>query len=477
MIGVLSVALAIWAQSFVAGHEFPYDGLLLYAVALILAARAFEFPPKGSANGRTAAPVVDGTRRWTVDRSVAPVGAFALAANLLALRLFAANSNPSAAWVLYAGSVVATPVAVWLASGRRRPRPLRDWDLTEAAALGVVLLVAAAFRLFRIDSLPFGLWWDEASYGLQVLHIMNDPSYRPVFVGGASQMPALMWYVMIPFFAAFGPTPLGLRIASATAGVLGVLAVYLLSRELFGKRTGFIAGLLLAVMAWHVNWSRIGMAGVWSVALDALSAFFLIRALRTGSWLSFALAGTALGLGLNMYYSSRLMPLVLALYVGHRVLAERANFFRRQLGGLVVFCVTFLITVSPLAEYAVQHPADFNSRTETVTVFKEAADSHSYQPVVENLRKHLLMFQYAGDRNGRHNLPGAPMLDQVMAALFGLGLMMVALRVHTREGFFLAGWFAVMLAGGVFSLSFEAPQGYRTIDEVTAVALLYRIAP
>lgn len=269
MIGVLSVALAIWAQSFVAGHEFPYDGLLLYAVALILAARAFEFPPKGSANGRTAAPVVDGTRRWTVDRSVAPVGAFALAANLLALRLFAANSNPSAAWVLYAGSVVATPVAVWLASGRRRPRPLRDWDLTEAAALGVVLLVAAAFRLFRIDSLPFGLWWDEASYGLQVLHIMNDPSYRPVFVGGASQMPALMWYVMIPFFAAFGPTPLGLRIASATAGVLGVLAVYLLSRELFGKRTGFVAGLLLAVMAWHVNWSRIGMAGVWSVALDA----------------------------------------------------------------------------------------------------------------------------------------------------------------------------------------------------------------
>ncbi len=468
--GVLSVVLAVWGQGLVAGHEYLFDGLLLYAVALTLSARFLDV-------SSVAAPLQDPGGRsrlisWRLTRPVFVTAILVVAASLLALRLFAANANPSVAWLLYAASVIGAPLTVWLVVGRPRSWSLKGWNLNDAAGLGAVLLVGAAFRLFRIDSLPFGLWWDEAYSGLQILHIMNDPSYRPVYVAAMAQEPALFWYFAIPFVHLFGPSALGLRMTAVVGGLIGIVAIYLLARELLGRRVAIVSAFLLAVMAWHVDFSRIAFNSIWSVTFDALAAFLLLRGLRVGSLTCFALAGTVLGLGANMYYTTRLVPLVLILFLIHRLAAERGRFLRSQLVGLVVLGVTTLITISPLVQFAYLHPADFFARTDQVTIFKEVIHDHSYLPLIDNLRKHLGMFLYQGDSNGRHNLPKAPMLDQVTGALFAIGLLIALRKVRHSHYFFLLIWWLVMLSGGVFSLAFEAPQSLRTIDEVTVVAIL-----
>ena len=467
---VVAIAVAVAAQGYLVGHEFLLDGVFLYAVALILGFRFLPRLPVHTEPDSTREPVQGAFLR--ADRPSILLGVGAVAMNILVLALLGADAHRTLALILFAVSATTAPPAVWAASGRPRLRPFAGWELIDVLALAAILLAACGFRLYRLDSQPSGLWWDEAFSGLQVLKIMTDPGYRPVYVAGMAQEPSLIWYVMIPFFKLFGASPLGLRMSAVAGGLLGVLAISLLARELFGRRAGLVAGAIVAVMAWHVNFSRIAFNAVWSVAFDALAAYFLIQGMRTGRLLSFALAGTSLGLGLNMYYTTRLLPLILLLYLGRRLVAERSSFFSHHLHGLLIFGLVALITASPLVQFAIQRPEEFNSRFQQVSVLREVDAKQSLGPLVENLRKHLLMFHYEGDGNGRHNLPRAPMLDQAVAALFALGLLMAVRQIGRPECFLLLSWVAVMLSGGVLSLPFEAPQGLRTIDETSAVAIL-----
>ena len=88
-----------------------------------------------------------------------------------------------------------------------------------------------------------------------------------------------------------------------------------------------------------------------------------------------------------------------------------------------------------------------------------------------SLNKHLAMFNIAGDQNGRHDLPGAPMLDDVTAALFFLGLGLCVVRAGRWQYIFPPLWFVAALAGGVLSLPFEAPQSHRTLENSIVTAL------
>ncbi|MEZ4620117.1 MAG: PA14 domain-containing protein [Caldilineaceae bacterium] len=82
------------------------------------------------------------------------------------------------------------------------------------------------------------------------------------------------------------------------------------------------------------------------------------------------------------------------------------------------------------------------------------------------------MFNYRGDPNGRHNLPGEPMLDNLLGALFVLGVGLCLLRFWRPRALLLLIWLFVMLMGGVLSLGFEAPQSLRAIGTQPASYLL-----
>lgn len=464
---VAAIGVAIVAQGYLQGREYILDGLFLYAIAIALGLRFLprlhiaEYP-------KPAVGIEKESSCLTVDRLGVSLALATVVTNLAALSLFGANSYLTQAWLLYVSSIILAPISIWLLSGRPRFRPLSDWQLGDILALGAILTIGAAFRLYQIDSLPYGLWWDEAFSGLEVLKIMNDPGYRPLYLAE----PAFYRYLMVGSFTLFGPSQFGIRIVAVAGGMLGILSISLLARELLGRRVGLVAAFFVATMAWHVNFSRIGFNAIWSVAFNALSVYFLIRAMRTGRFLSFALAGTALGLGCNMYYTSRLIPIVLFLYLCHRVVSDRRAFLSNHLPGLLIFSIVTVITISPLAQFAIQKPDEFNSRADQVTIMNDVERQGSYAPLVENLRKHLLMFHYEGDGNGRHNLPRAPMLDQITAALLILGLLMALRQSGRADAFLPVAWFVVMLSGGVLSLSFEAPQALRTIDEITAVSIL-----
>jgi 4-amino-4-deoxy-L-arabinose transferase-like glycosyltransferase len=466
----ISLGLAILAQSALLRTHGMLPATPLFVAACAAGAwtatRLLPARP-GLAFGESARAVEGSV--WKVCLAVA------LAANAGSLVLFGLNTGLTLAWQLFGLSVVLAGVAFWAVDGR--PGVRLDWrgEAPWLAALAALVITGAALRLDSLASLPFGLWYDEAYSGLQVQRILADPGFRPVYVGGLAQEPSLLWYLMAASVKLLGPSVPALRLPTAIGGILGIPAIYLLGRELFGRRVGLIAAGLLTTLVWHLTFSRIGFNSEWSVTLDAFGLFCLVRALKKASWTAAGLAGISLGLGLHMYYTSRLMIVVACFALLALWLARPRERFQTAWRVVLAATVAGLITGSPITEFAKLHSAEFNSRLQQASVFTEVRNQHSYAPILDNVRAHLLMFNLAGDRNARHNLPGQPELNFLLGGLFVLGLGISLARGRRPEYLLLPVWGLAMLAGGVFSVAFEAPQSLRTIDEINVVVLLCAI--
>ncbi|MGH2457477.1 MAG: PA14 domain-containing protein [Chloroflexota bacterium] len=403
------------------------------------------------------------------------LGAASIAANLGALVLFASERQLDAAWLLYAASVVGVVIALDRASPGGCRSLAFEPPRGELLALAAIVLVAVAFRFYLIGTTPFGLWSGEAQSGLLSERILTDPSFRPVWLTDVAPGPAFKLYWQAGVIFLLGPTRLSLRLLPAVAGVLGVLAAYLLGRELFGWRTGLVAGALLAVSSWHVAFSRMDGNGIWSVAFDALAAYFLARGLNRRRPFEVGLAGLCLGLGVEAAPSSWLFALVLALYLGHRFAFRRGDRGGASLVGLIALLVVFALTVSPSAEFLVTHPSVVESGLNHRSVAPDLAAGSALPSAVGHVGSYVSMFNYQGDPNARANFASWPELDQITGAIFVMGLVACLRRWKRSSYFFPILALVVMSLGGILAGAGGGPDSAWTIDNSLTCALIAAI--
>jgi dolichyl-phosphate-mannose-protein mannosyltransferase/PA14 domain-containing protein len=336
----------------------------------------------------------------------------------------------------------------------------------------VVFGLGCFYRVYQLASAPWGVWFDEAQNGIVAQRILNDPQYRPVFVGDASQLPALFFYVYAVSIKFFGANILAIRLVATVSGILTLIFVYLLSRELFDQRVAVLATFFLAVMRWHVNFSRFGMHGIFMPLFMTAMFYFLVRGLKGKRFLNFVAAGVMAGIGLQGYYSFLLVPGVVGLYLLHYLLFQRVITWGRLIVGVLAFGLATAGVYSPVAIYALRNPQQFNQRLGTVSITRDRTPQQIAEVLWRTTSRHLLMFNSSGDGNGRHNAPGAPMVDTYTGLLFVLGFGYSLWRCGRSGYFLLVVWMAVIIQGGIWSLEFEAPQGYRTVGLTPAVAML-----
>ena len=419
---------------------------------------------------------------------------------MLALVAFQRNENSNTAWWLFLASLIVLVFGVALS--QRAPvdgptRALRErlralgrsalqrafswWGLEMALLAGVVGL-AAALRFFRFDSLPQGIWYDEAEYGIIVRKILSDDSYRPIYAPLANMASPYLFFIAASF-KLFGDGILSLRLISALAGIATVPVFYLLARRFMRVPAAMAASLLLAVSFWHINFSRIGLQGILTPLVTIVTFLFLIRAWRGGKLIDFALAGASVSAGMWAYNASNLLPFIAALFLGFAMIREW-RVLKTRIPGLLLFCFAALVTISPLAMYALNHQDEYFMRSRQTSIFMQPkGNGWEWKPKSEwlptlksNIRAHLLMFNDVGDPNGRHGLPGHRMLDDVTGVLAVLGLGYVISRALRPEYFLLLAGFAVGLAGGIITLGLEAPQSLRSIMALPIVFLFAGIA-
>lgn len=350
-----------------------------------------------------------------------------------------------------------------LAGVGRLPRP----DSTMQTLVGILAL-AVFLRVYNLSDYPFGVWYDEGLLGMRVRDMLTNPAFRPLFIDNTS-LPMLTMYAH--GLQAYGVSNVaGMRIVPALLSTLGVLVAYLVGRELRGAWFGVAMAFMLAIMRWAIDFGRFGTTGIEVVTFTLLTIYTAIRFVRYGRLRDALWFGVALGAGFYFYrpYQLQLIAVGLYLLISYPFLRRR---WSRTLVLIVTAAAAALLVLLPIGLFALDRSEEFFGRVGAVSIFNEQMleGVTVTDAIVQNTIKHLEMFHLQGDRNGRHNLPYAPMLDPVMGSLMAIGLF-VALREWRKEHLLFFASLLVGLASGIFSVTFEAPQAARSMSAITGVA-------
>jgi len=173
-----------------------------------------------------------------------------------------------------------------------------NW-LKENYWLVVILCVAAGLRIYKLDFQS--LWLDEVL-------TMNDTNpklnfkqfYDSVLFWEA--FPHLYFLLLKYFLLIFGYTSNAARMFSAIIGIFGVYAIYLLAKELFSKRVGYIAAAITAVNIFHISHSQevrpYGMLFLFTV----LAFYRLVILIRNPTYKNAIYYGIFAGLIINSHF-------------------------------------------------------------------------------------------------------------------------------------------------------------------------------
>lgn len=352
--------------------------------------------------------------------------------------------------------------------------------------LFLILIIAAFFRLYNIQSVPPGLYPDEAMNGNNALEALSTGQFK-IFYPENNGREGLFINIQAISVLIFGNVSWALRLVSSLFGIATVLGMYFLVRELFlppngshqyeelehhikrHERIALLASFLLATSFWHVNFSRIGFRAISSPFYAIWGVFFTLLAIRklkefkarqaaasapiafgapsvfavpkekthwhlnTDTILATLAGGFIFGLGINSYIAYRIMP-VLIVCMFLYWFAWFKSFRKELLRVCVLFIGAALLGALPLLWHFAFNPHDFFGRTSQVSVF---AAAHPMADLVVNVVKTIGMFNIQGDGNWRHNLADRPELFWPAGVMFIIGIL-AAIKVSMR---FLIGLF------------------------------------
>lgn len=140
--------------------------------------------------------------------------------------------------------------------------------------LTLIVGIAAALRF--ADIATESLWVDEIYSYRQALK-----SVAMIIANAPSDVHPPVYYALLHAWTLlFGTTELGLRSFSAVCGILAVPCIYVLGRDIAGKRVGLYASLLLALSHFHIHYSQEARNYAYVVLVVILGMIGFVRYLR-----------------------------------------------------------------------------------------------------------------------------------------------------------------------------------------------------
>jgi hypothetical protein len=345
-------------------------------------------------------------------------------------------------------------------------------DRRELLLIIGLFLFAFLLRVWSLETLPTTLSGDEGSAGLSAVEFARGRANNLLTIGWFS-FPSLYFAIQGLGIFLLGQTVAGLRIASALAGALTVVAVYGLGRTFFNRLTAVFAAVLLATFHYHIQFSRIGLNNIW----DGLFATLIMAGLWYG-WkhercIGFLLCGLALGLGQYFYVTVRVFPVLLLIWAFFAFLTKREK-FKRCLPDLSLAAVVAFVIVIPLIFFFVRHPNEFNAPLQRVTIFDGWLEQTAIQLGEPALK--IIWDQILNTALGFTHLPlrhwynpGVPLLLPGSAALFILGVLWALTNPNLRYLLLMLPLLSMVILGG---LSQDAPASQRYVIAVPFVAVL-----
>ncbi len=298
-----------------------------------------------------------------------------------------------------------------------------------------------------MDLLPLRVDVDSAHQALAAMQILSGNETQ-IFAPGADGLPPLAHYPAALGMLLSGDWLVGNRLAGVYAGMLTLLAVWLLACELFrhtheggdGQLSAIFCVGITGVSVALLHFSRLPLY-LEPVAWGTLGLWALLRGQRTGDRLALGLSGLLVGLATLLFPTGRIFLLVaLVGWALHWCVQSLQSVdtlrggwreFLLWLGGVVVF-------TAPTLGVWLRAPAGF------LHPLRNGAGIDPALPLWERLERSALAFNLYGDSSPVFNHP-QPLLGNLLGPLLILGVGVLILNLDRVRSWLLLSWLAIGL--------------------------------
>lgn len=314
----------------------------------------------------------------------------------------------------------------------------------------MICLLFLVTRIYKIDTVPSSVYWDEASIGYNAYSVLTTgkdewgetlPLHFRAF--GEFKLPVYVYSVVISeFFLGFNT--LSVRLPSVVFGLFAVVGLYLLVLELTKQKSvALLSSFLFSITPWFFIFSRTGYEAVAGLSLFIWAIYFLIKSVENKKLL---IVSTILFVGSAYSYNSFriLTPLVLGLGLLYHLTKKQ----------FVIVALSFLILIaSALPLYKLYRQDSGLSRLQAVGDNKNIVLNY-----FENFSPKFLFV--TGDTNPRSQVPGKSQLYFIDAIFLILGILYIG-KLKNPKLYLMLG--LLLLAPIPAAITKENPHALRSI--------------
>lgn len=342
--------------------------------------------------------------------------------------------------------------------------------------MAIICIGAFFLRIYNLQKNPPGFFCDEASIGYNAYSLLNTGkdeygvSFPVFFQSFGDYRPPLAIYSTIPFVGVFGLNELATRLPSVLYGLITIVTMYFIGKEISSNRSrsfGLLTAFITATMPWLIHYNRTGFDFTIYVTFFTITILLLLKTIHSKSFIIPAFIVAALTF--YTYQPARLLIplLLLGFFFVHRKTysLHRIN----TLAGLVSFFILSIPLI--LSFFNGQGLARFNM----VSVFSTKLPFA--QSVLRIIQNYLIQLSPTYFISGeptfitRHFVGGlTPLLITTLPFLL-IGLIHTLLTVKNKKSAqLLMYWFLIYpIAGAVTA---DAPFTSRSIIGAPLFAIL-----
>lgn len=382
--------------------------------------------------------------------------------------------------------------------------------LKQGPVLIVIPLIIGSLTLFfGLGTLYRNLISDERSLLLAADLLKGHPYYPYLIWPNVGTTHTFLIYLLQIPLNIMGYSVLALRLVPALFGLGGVIAFFILLRNIFGSfRIAVLGSTILSFTHWYLAMSRVtielseflffGIAQLIFLTLfcRANTSLFAVGIKpgkeRPANWRGYPtvllqdssfvktqgrralvyifLAGVSFGLMQHTYQSARFFVLFYLFFLPLYWLMNRVQ--PKEVikqGGLFVFGV--LLIIAPLIYVYLSHPESFDSRKVELVFSQNLKPQELFWSLKQSTLRTLGMFHFRGSDVRCYNIPRSPMLDPISGVLFVLGAVFSFKQLRKEFSLMLVLFFLVALLPSIFSYWPAAPHGLRAAGTIIPIVV------
>lgn len=190
-------------------------------------------------------------------------------------------------------------------------------------ALLIIVILSAVLRLYKLDTIPPALSWDEVAVGYNAYTIANwgrdewGRFFPLTFKSFEDDKHPVHIYLTAMSVRLLGLSDFSTRFPAALFGVLNVVVIFFLANKIFGSSMiSLLAAFFLAISPYNIQFSRFNHEANFVLFFFMLGLLLFLKGIRDqGAFLPWGFF--SLGISLLSYHSAKVVvpPLILILTI------------------------------------------------------------------------------------------------------------------------------------------------------------------